>query len=78
MNNTFSMTPTERRLAKYARYRASEKGKSLGEEFERMTRFGSVTPDLWMVNATGSPVSAGPLLRAAEKALAEEEEKAGR
>ncbi|HKC26155.1 MAG TPA: hypothetical protein VKF32_15535, partial [Thermoanaerobaculia bacterium] len=38
--------------------RASEKGKSLGEEFERMTRFGSVTPDLWMVNATGSPVSA--------------------
>jgi len=27
MNNTFSMTPTERRLAKYARYRASEKGK---------------------------------------------------
>lgn len=53
--------------------RAAEKGKSLGEEFERMTRLGSVTPDLWMVNATGSPVSAGPLLRAAEKAVTEEE-----
>jgi hypothetical protein len=46
---------------------------SLGAEFERMTRFGSVTPDLWMRNATGEPVSAGALLRAAEAALAAEE-----
>nr|WP_153864767.1 MULTISPECIES: hypothetical protein [Myxococcaceae] len=42
----------------------------LGAEFERMARFGSVTPDVWMVNATGAPVSAQPLLRATEAALA--------
>jgi hypothetical protein len=41
----------------------------LGPEFERMATYGSVVPDLWMVNATGSPLSAGPLLRATEKAL---------
>jgi hypothetical protein len=28
-----------------------------------------VTPDLWIEHATGSPVSAGPLLRATEAAL---------
>ncbi len=43
----------------------------LGAEFERMARYGSVTPDQWMVNATGSPVSAEPLLRATEAALGE-------
>jgi hypothetical protein len=41
----------------------------LGAEFERMARYGSVTPDQWMVNATGAPVSADPLLRATEAAL---------
>jgi hypothetical protein len=41
----------------------------LGAEFERMAKFGSVTPDLWMTNATGSPVSAEPLLNAADKAV---------
>ena len=41
----------------------------LGHEFERMAKYGSVTPDVWMTNATGSPVSAAPLLRATEKAL---------
>src|SRR5215470_2151664 len=41
----------------------------LGPEFERMAKYGSVTPDVWMVNAAGSPVSAQPLLRATEKAL---------
>jgi hypothetical protein len=41
----------------------------LGPEFERMSRYGAVTPDLWMQNATGAPVSAGPLLRATEQAL---------
>src|SRR5512133_25311 len=46
-------------------------GKTLGEEFERMTTFGAVAPDLWMRNATGEPVSAQPLLRAAKKALEE-------
>lgn len=44
-------------------------GKTLGEEVERMTSFGSVTPDLWMRHATGEPVSAGPLVRAAARAL---------
>ena len=43
----------------------------LGAEFERMASFGSVTPDLWMRHATGEPISAGPLLRAAEAALKE-------
>jgi len=46
-----------------------KKGKSLGEEFERMTSYGSVAPDLWMEHATGRPVSAQPLLRATEAAL---------
>jgi len=41
----------------------------LGAEFERMARTGAVTPDQWMVNATGSPISAEPLLRATEAAL---------
>jgi hypothetical protein len=44
-------------------------GRTLGDEFERMTTFGAVAPDLWMKNATGEPVSAQPLLRAAAKAL---------
>jgi hypothetical protein len=47
-----------------------EKKGPLGAEFERMTRFGSVTPDLWMKNATGHPISTAPLLQAAEAALA--------
>jgi len=42
----------------------------LGAEFERMASYGAVTPDQWMVNATGSPISAEPLLRATEAALA--------
>jgi len=45
-------------------------GRTLGEEFERMTTFGAVAPDLWMKHATGAPVSAAPLLRAADRALA--------
>ena len=34
-----------------------------------MAKFGSVTPDLWMINATGVPVGPAPLLRATEAAL---------
>jgi len=45
------------------------KGQKSGAEFERVASYGRVTPDLWMVHATGSPVSAGPLLRATEAAL---------
>ncbi len=41
----------------------------LGKEFERMASFGSVTPDLWMKNATGEPVSPRALLRTTEAAL---------
>jgi len=47
----------------------AKKAGVLGPEFERMAKYGSVTPDVWMTNATGSPVSAAPLLRATEKAL---------
>lgn len=43
----------------------------LGAEFERMARFGAVTPDLWMKHATGEPLSAQPLIRAAAEALGE-------
>ncbi|HXU70139.1 MAG TPA: hypothetical protein VN947_12470 [Polyangia bacterium] len=43
----------------------------LGKEFERMASFGQVTPDLWMKNATGEPVSPKALLRTAETALKE-------
>jgi hypothetical protein len=46
-------------------------GATLGAEFERMTTFGAVAPDLWMRNATGEAVSAEPLVRAARKALGE-------
>jgi hypothetical protein len=52
------------------------KGAKSGAEFERVASFGRVTPDLWMVHATGSPVSAEPLLRATEAAL--QAESAGR
>ncbi len=45
------------------------KGGKLGVEFERMAKVGAVTPDLWMINASKEPVSAGPLLRATEAAL---------
>lgn len=48
---------------------ASGRARALGAEFERMATFGSVSPDLWMENATGAPVSSGPLLRATEAAL---------
>jgi hypothetical protein len=38
-------------------------------EFTRMARYGAVLPDLWMEHAAGSPVSAEPLLAAAQRAL---------
>jgi hypothetical protein len=42
---------------------------ALGAEFERVSSFGRVAPDLWMRHATGAPVSPAALLRAAERAL---------
>jgi hypothetical protein len=46
-----------------------EKTGNLGAEFERMSKYGSLAPDLWMKNATGAPVGAAALLDATEKAL---------
>jgi hypothetical protein len=48
-----------------------KKAGALGTEFERITRTGSVGPDLWMKTATGSPVGAGALLDATERSLKE-------
>jgi hypothetical protein len=40
-----------------------------GGEYERITKFGNLAPDLWMKNATGKPVSAEALLTATQRAL---------
>ncbi|ACL67176.1 conserved hypothetical protein [Anaeromyxobacter dehalogenans 2CP-1] len=48
---------------------ALPKNATLGSEIERMTTVGAVSPDLWMKKATGAPVSATPLVRAAARAL---------
>jgi len=45
------------------------KAGSIGPEFERMAVMGRLAPDLWMENATGSPVGAEALLEATERAL---------
>jgi hypothetical protein len=46
-----------------------EKAGNVGAEFERMAKYGSLPPDMWMKNATGAPVGAAALLHATEKAL---------
>ena len=46
-----------------------KKAGNIGTEFERMAKVGRVTPDLWMENATGTPVGAEALLSATEAAL---------
>ncbi|HKR65710.1 MAG TPA: hypothetical protein VJZ00_18410 [Thermoanaerobaculia bacterium] len=46
-----------------------EKAGNLGAEFERMAKYGSLPPDMWMKNATCAPVGASALLHATEKAL---------
>ena len=56
--------------------RQMEKAGSIGPEFERMAKTGSVAPDLWMKKATGAPVGPEALLEAAAEALAQIE-KAG-
>ena len=48
-----------------------KKAGAIGPEFERIAKMGSVTPDLWMENATGKPVGAEALLEATKTALAE-------
>jgi len=44
---------------------------SIGPEFDRVARIGSVAPDLWMNKATGAPVGPEALLNATEHALQE-------
>src|SRR5262249_700453 len=46
-----------------------KKAGSIGPEFERVAKEGRVTPDLWMKNASGKPVSPDALLSATENAL---------
>jgi hypothetical protein len=46
-----------------------KKSGSIGSEFERMAKMGSVSPDLWMENATGRPVGPEALLAATDRAL---------
>ena len=46
-----------------------EKSGSIGSEFERMAKQGSIAPDLWMKGATGRPVGSDALLEAARAAL---------
>lgn len=41
----------------------------MGPEFERVTRIGSVTPDAWMRQAVGGPLSAQPLFEATARGL---------
>ena len=43
--------------------------KNLGEEFERICRLGSITPDAWMRQAVGGPLSPDALLQATARAL---------
>jgi len=43
---------------------------AIGPEFERMATEGRVTPDLWMIHATGRPVGPEELLSETEQALA--------
>ena len=45
------------------------KSGGMAQEMERMCKIGSVTPDLWMKEAVGAPISTAPLLHAAEEAL---------
>ena len=44
-------------------------GGPMGKEFERVAQIGTVTPNEWMRQAVGAPLSATPLVEAAEKAL---------
>jgi hypothetical protein len=45
------------------------KAGNIGAEFERMSKFGNVTPDYWMKHSTGAPVGPGALFAATEKAV---------
>jgi len=49
---------------------AGKNARTFAAEFTRIARQGAILPDVWMQGATGSPVTAKPLLDAAAKALA--------
>jgi hypothetical protein len=48
-----------------------KKAGAIGPEFERVAKMGQVTPDLWMIHATGKPVGPDALLSATERALSQ-------
>ena len=56
-------------IEEHFRRQAAEPG-AFGREVERMTTLGKLTPDAWMRAAVGAPLSAAPLLEAAERAVA--------
>ncbi|MBN1349653.1 hypothetical protein JXJ21_09605 [candidate division KSB1 bacterium] len=45
------------------------KDRNLATEMERMCKLGAITPDEWMHQAVGQPISVKPMLTAAEEAL---------
>ncbi len=45
------------------------KNKDFGKEIERIYSIGSITPEAWMLNAVGNPLSVDPLLKASSEAL---------
>jgi hypothetical protein len=45
------------------------KDKNLGAEMERMCKLGRLTPDVWMQQAVGSPISVEPLLTSVREAV---------
>lgn len=59
-------------LGKIIAFQVGERVRSgdFGREVERMTRLGRLTPDAWMREAVGSPLSVDPLLREVRVALA--------
>jgi hypothetical protein len=44
-------------------------GRDFATEMIRTCKIGKLTPDLWMIKATGEPLSSGPLLSAMRNAL---------
>ena len=44
-------------------------GKNFAKEMVRVCTIGKLTPDQWMIEATGEPFSSEPMLRAVRKAI---------
>jgi hypothetical protein len=60
--------PVGAMISQQIKGQVEERG-NVGAEFERMTRQGRLSPDLWMTRAAGAPVGPAALLKAAERAL---------